>query len=826
MDLRKSAFRWAVGIESSCIPHLSISQYEWTQHERFWREDFLRVAQDLGCHWMRYSLPWHTVEPKAGVFNWKWADERISFARELGIELILDLVHFGTPTWLPDSFGDPDFPHAMERYTKAFARQYNGIVHSVCPINEPLITALFCGDVGLWPPHGRNLKVYMTVLSRIAQALSRSIRVLRELAPQTEVVVCDALEYPTIAPNSAETVSQELFSAMEKDLELRLNRRHIVLDLATGKVDEYHPLFAWLETNGFPRIDMNWFLRNRVQFDLLGLDYYSHSEMELYACSKHQFRQRVPETLAGLRRSVRDYWERYRKPMMITETSHPGNVDEKRAWFKQTVSDVRELRSEGIPILGYTWWPLLDHLDWDGALLHQIGKIHHVGVFCLERDNGDLLRKATAFTNEYRVALAQGGAVAGELKMQSSGTVTQATVKADSAVSTYVQLDFPIIVHCHLRWDGVWQRPQQFISRLSETHRVLFVEGPILMSEPCAPYSRLTPAQGFPHITIMQTFFPASRFEDGDWVDRERLRLLREALSGPLRGQFDNPVQWFYDPMCAPFVIGQLESSAIVYDCMDELSQFKFAPRELTKRERCLLHSADVVFVGGRKLHKSKLCWNANSHFYGCGVDHRHFGKARNGELSVPFDLDFVHRPILGYFGVIDERLDYELIDKVAAANPDWSVVMIGPVAKVDPNSLPARTNLYWLGRRDYTALPSYCKAFSVSLMPFALNEATEYINPTKALEYMAVGRPIVSSAVPDVISNFGDVVKVAHSHDEFIEWTRIAISSPGQFNTEGGLKMAEQNGWGSIVRKLESHIRDVFMEKTPSRDEPFAERK
>jgi glycosyltransferase involved in cell wall biosynthesis len=292
--------------------------------------------------------------------------------------------------------------------------------------------------------------------------------------------------------------------------------------------------------------------------------------------------------------------------------------------------------------------------------------------------------------------------------------------------------------------------------------------------------------------------------------------LLKQALAGPLARQFDRPVQWFYDPMAAPCFLGKLEESVIVYDCMDQLSQFKFAPPEIRQREHQLLAAADVVFVGGRKLHHEKSRSNPNAHFYGCGVEFKHFSKARSPETVVPFDLDFIHRPILGYFGVIDERLDYQLIEKLAESDPQWSIVMIGPVAKVDPNALPNYVNLYWVGGRPYAQLPAYSKAFNACLMPFALNEATEFINPTKALEYMATGKPIISSAVNDVISNFSDVIKVARTHQEFIELCRVAISSPGEFNIERGLKLAEESGWEAIVAKLENHIRDIFRRHVP----------
>jgi glycosyltransferase involved in cell wall biosynthesis len=169
-------------------------------------------------------------------------------------------------------------------------------------------------------------------------------------------------------------------------------------------------------------------------------------------------------------------------------------------------------------------------------------------------------------------------------------------------------------------------------------------------------------------------------------------------------------------------------------------------------------------------------------------------------------------RKVLGYFGVVDERMDYELVEKLADANPDWSVVIIGPAIKVDPSQFPKRPNLHWLGAREYKDLPAYCKGFDVCLMPFAMNEHTEYINPTKSLEYMATGRTVVSSAVPDVISNFGSVVKVACSHEEFIALCRQEAAQPDQKAIERGLAMASENSWESIVSQLEQHIRDVLI--------------
>jgi glycosyltransferase involved in cell wall biosynthesis len=374
------------------------------------------------------------------------------------------------------------------------------------------------------------------------------------------------------------------------------------------------------------------------------------------------------------------------------------------------------------------------------------------------------------------------------------------------------ELSYPIIVHCHLRWDGVWQRPQQFLSRLSRQHRVLFAEGPLLREGFEPPSYALKPVSEYPNLTVMQTTFPSSRFHEGDWVDQERFRLLEEVLNGPLKGQFENPVQWFYDPMAAPAHIGQFNERAVVYDCMDELSQFKFAPPEIVNRERLLLKKADVVFTGGRKMCESKSRHNKNCFFYGCGVDVKHFSQARALETAVPQDLSFGEgKVVLGYFGVVDERLDYELIGKLAAANANWHVAIIGPVCKVDPASFPQAPNLHWLGRREYAQLPSYTKGFDVCLMPFAMNEATEFINPTKALEYMATGRPIVSTPVPDVVANFGSVVKIAREHDKFIEQCRNEALQPDEAAVARGIRMAEENQWEAIVQKLEGHIEDAL---------------
>src|SRR5437899_31935 len=285
--------------------------------------------------------------------------------------------------------------------------------------------------------------------------------------------------------------------------------------------------------------------------------------------------------------------------------------------------------------------------------------------------------------------------------------------------------DHPIIAHSHLGWDWVWQRPQQFLSRLSRHHKILFIEMHRPDPQLVAPSARLKPVEAYPNITLLQMQMPLWRWHNGDWIDERRRALVREALAGPLRGQFDQPIQWFYDPMAVSAFAGQMDEICTVYDCMDELSKFRGAPPAIVEREAELLQIADVVFTGGRKLFESKSRFHSNCHFYGCGVDIEHFGKARLDETPIPNDIKPLPKPVLGFFGVVDERMDYELAAKLADADPNWSVVIIGPTIKVEEAAIPRRPNLHWLGGREYADLPSYCKAFEVCIMPFALNEAT-----------------------------------------------------------------------------------------------------
>jgi glycosyltransferase involved in cell wall biosynthesis len=369
------------------------------------------------------------------------------------------------------------------------------------------------------------------------------------------------------------------------------------------------------------------------------------------------------------------------------------------------------------------------------------------------------------------------------------------------------QTGTPFIVHSHLRWDFVWQRPQQLFSRLARRGPVLFVEEPVHEADILVPRLEITrPQEGVQRAVPLLPAELRGRLDESITIVRDLL-VRHLADDGQSGGRFSRPVHWFYTPMPAPAMIGAFDERIVVYDCMDELSKFRFAPAQLIDRERYLLAEADVVFTGGHKLMQSKSRYHDNVHFFGCGVDVAHFANARTDDVAVAPELAALDGKVLGYYGVVDERLDYDLLRVLASELPTMHVVMVGPVVKVDPRELPRSSNLHWLGQRDYADLPAYLKGFDVCLMPFALNEATEYINPTKTLEYMAGGKPIVSTAIADVLHHFTPVVSVARTHADFVAAVRRAAFTPDESLLDLGLEQASHNSWAGIVSRMESII-------------------
>jgi glycosyltransferase involved in cell wall biosynthesis len=331
-----------------------------------------------------------------------------------------------------------------------------------------------------------------------------------------------------------------------------------------------------------------------------------------------------------------------------------------------------------------------------------------------------------------------------------------------------------LLVFCHLRWDFVLQRPQHLLTRLARTSPVLLVEEPVQGEGP-ARFERLMPAPG---IEILRPHLP----NGGRGFADDAFEPLKTLLHDHLREQgIDDYVVWFYTPMALPMLEG-LAPKAVIYDCMDELSAFKNAPPQLRLREDALLRRADRVFTGGPSLYEAKRDRHPHVLCLPSAVDARHFSRERAladtdamrraGELQ-----GAIPAPRLGFFGVIDERLDIGLVDRVAKSDPLWQLVMVGPVVKISPGDLPRRPNIHWLGQQSYDLLPQLVAGWDVCLLPFALNDATRFISPTKTLEYMAAEMPVVSTPVRDVAVLYGSDVRIADGEDAFVQACRDALA-------------------------------------------------
>lgn len=871
-SLPLTQFIWGAGVECSFLPHLGVDQFAWTQHHRFWKDDFRRARDELGVSHLRYAFPWHVLEKERGRFDWSFSDERMEEADRIGLKLMLDVMHFGTPLWLKQAVGDPEFPEALESFTHALVRRYCGSVDIWSPCNEPLVLALFSGDFGFWPPHSRKWRGYMPVLARIVQAVNRSIRAIRQEMPEGVVLLCDAAEN-----------YKSRHESLAIEVRRRNLRRFLVMDLLTGRIDHHHPLFPWLTAYGMSEIDLEWFRNNPQVPDVLGLDYYTHSDWQLDLIGG-SVRQRRAENPAGLYGVGNDYYQRYGIPIMLTETSVEGQSINREIWFESTVDDARRLREEGIPLLGYIWWPLIDQIDWDGALTHRIGKVHQVGLYNLQRQaDGTLARSATPLVKLFNQAVGEGEERIGKLERlayptesaedqgppigvefplesaaapslvempvargngngkKTNGHGATATLRgadpapglaAETAADSLVTGSdvsrgitdladtgrYGIVVFCHLRWGFVWQRPQQFLSRFARKHKILFVEEPFFdLREQDEPYVSMH--RVMPNVTVATPHLPPAMNRDPKLPEYLR-RFTREAIEQLNdTGEFDRPLLWYYSPMDSAWSLGYFENRGIVYDSMDELSQFSGAPKALVDNELRLMQYADVVFTGGYELYLKKKQRHVNVHFFGCGVEYDHFAKARDENTVIPPDIDFMARPILGWFGVVDERVDYGLLAEIAGKRPEWSIAMVGPVVKVDPNLLPHAPNLFFLGQRQYEVLPNYCKAFSVCIMPFAINAATEFINPTKCLEYFATGRPVIGTPVRDVVRQYSDLVYIAKTADEFIDKCTQALHNPDPERLRLAIERAQSSTWENTVKTMQGLIAEAIKkDDRPSR--------
>ena len=360
----------------------------------------------------------------------------------------------------------------------------------------------------------------------------------------------------------------------------------------------------------------------------------------------------------------------------------------------------------------------------------------------------------------------------------------------------------------HLRWDFIWQRPQQLLSRLARQYRVLFVEEPLTTTEDLAPHLEIFPGKGAPNVTVVRLVQPVGEnrwIGHGDPLTKDTYaNMLVEYLK---TASYDDPILWLYTPMASDFV-AVIQPRFLIVDVMDQLSAFKGAPPSLIVREETLLCEADVVFTGGASLYKAKLPLNPATLLFPSGVDVEHFSKAATREnFPVPVELAGFSGPIIGYFGEIDERMDLDLLAYLAKNRPGWNIVLIGPVVKITPDSLPQASNLHYLDMKTYDQLLAYLAYFDVALIPFLLNETTRFLSPTRTLEYMAAHKPIVSTPIKDVIDLYGNVVRVATYPEDFIRHVEAALSEDVGWRLPAENKLLAENTWDNIALRMSQII-------------------
>jgi UDP-galactopyranose mutase len=391
-------------------------------------------------------------------------------------------------------------------------------------------------------------------------------------------------------------------------------------------------------------------------------------------------------------------------------------------------------------------------------------------------------------------------------------------IKKIEDVSCAFLHDIDLVCFSHLRWGFVFQRPNHLLTRFSKHQRVFFIEEPNFHDGE----DKLHIENFNDNLYVVTPYIKHGH--DEKEVHKRQRKFITNLFANK---QISRYISWYYTPMALPFT-EHLSPELVVYDCMDELSAFKFAPPELTIREKELFKKADIVFTGGHSIYESKKNAHHNIYPFPSSIDKHHFGIARTTKKD-PEDQANIPHPRFGFFGVVDERFDIELLDGVAKARPDWHFVILGPVVKIDPATLPKYNNIHYLGGKKYEELPSYIAGWDVATIPFAMNESTKFISPTKTPEYLAAGKPVISTPIKDVVSPYGDnkLVHIVNNAEEFIKAAEIELNKKRKGTW---LKKVDEflafnswdRTWGQMVRNIEETLVQITSEKNKLKEKIY----
>jgi beta-glucosidase/6-phospho-beta-glucosidase/beta-galactosidase len=395
-------FLWAVGIENTFIAEekvglRALEEYELTQHYRFWREDIERAAS-LGVSAIRWGIPWYRVNPRPGEYDWAWVDEVLDYlVVQKGIQPIVDLMHYGTPLWLENSFLNPDYPHLVANYAYEVARRYGDLVRYYTPLNEPGVNAEYAGRRGEWPPYLKGDPGYIATLLPIVRGMALTTEAIRAADPDAVLVQVEALCWHWTKDANVQPVVDKLMA-----------QTFLPFDLFTGRVDENHLLWPFLLENGASETELAWLREHPSQVDVLGVNLYPWSGGRSVRWTSRKIGKLNGHHLADLLRMT---WNRYRLPMMITETSARSKIPGRAQWMDETLASVAAVCAEGIPMVGYTWFPMMTMIDWKYRLARRpVSKyLLHLGLWDSAFDpDGTLQRHETPLVEQYRRYVAQG----------------------------------------------------------------------------------------------------------------------------------------------------------------------------------------------------------------------------------------------------------------------------------------------------------------------------------------------------------------------------------------------------------------------------------
>jgi beta-glucosidase len=358
--LASGEFFWCTGIEDTFITApfpktgRTLDEYELTQHYDRWEQD-IDLIGELGVAAARYGIPWHLINPKPGVWHWEIADGPLEKLLDLGIAPIVDLVHYGLPSWIERAFLNPDYPQYVAEYASRVAERFRGRIHAYTPLNEPRITSWYCGRIGWWPPHERSWRGFVAVMLGVCRGIIATTEALNAVDPEILPVHVDATDlYETADP------------ALRKETAHRQALVFLALDLISGRIDHDHALHAWLLTHGASESDLAWFRAHAVALPLIGLNLYPmFTKKVLGRMLTGRRRIKMEYARGDLVESLgKLYWDRYHSPLFVAETASTGSVLRRSQWLNDSVAAVRNVRASGIPLIGYTWWPLFALVTW------------------------------------------------------------------------------------------------------------------------------------------------------------------------------------------------------------------------------------------------------------------------------------------------------------------------------------------------------------------------------------------------------------------------------------------------------------------------------